>query len=100
MGLKHHAIHILVRRDASPVHETKTGPAAKSNESFNSIRNFVYFLVHRNDSATAEENDSEQDALTQRDFRRFPGGYQFGEQRLDQYLRIAMETATIHLAHN
>ncbi|KAI7781929.1 hypothetical protein LA080_013994 [Diaporthe eres] len=76
MGLKH-AIHTLVRRDASPAHETKAGPAAKSNnESFKSIRNFVYVFVHRNDSAAVEENDTEQDALTHRDLRRFPGGYQ------------------------
>lgn len=85
MGLKH-AIHTLVRRDASPAHETKAGPAAKSNnESFRSIRNFVYVFVHRNDSAAAvEENDTEQDALTQRDLRRFPGGYQLGEHHLHQ----------------
>lgn len=83
MGLKH-AIHTLVRRDASPAHETKAGPAAKpNNESFKSIRNFVYVFVHRNDSAAAVEgNDTEQDALTQRDLRRFPGGYQLGEYHL------------------
>lgn len=82
MGLKH-AIHTLVRRDASPAHETKAGPAAKSNnESFKSIRNFVYVFVHRNDSAAVEENDTEQDALTHRDLRRFPGGYQLGEHHL------------------
>lgn len=82
MGLKH-AIHTLVHRDASPAHETKAGPAAKSNESFKSIRNFVYVFVHRNDSTTAEENDAEQDALTHHDLRRFPGGYQIGEHCLD-----------------
>lgn len=85
MGLKH-AIHTLVRRDASTAHETKSGPAARPNESFRSIRNFVYVFVHRNDSAAAEENDTEQDALTQRDLRRFPGGYQLGEHHFD-YLR-------------
>lgn len=80
MGLKH-VIHTLVRRDASPAHETGAGPAAKSNnESFKSIRNFVYVFVHRNDSVAAEEDDTEKDALTQRDLRRFPGGYQLGEQ--------------------
>lgn len=82
MGLKH-AIHTLVRRDASPAHETKADPAAKSNESFKSIRNFVYVFVHRNDSIAADENDVEQDVLTQRDLRRFPGGYQMGEHCLD-----------------
>lgn len=82
MGLKH-AIHTLVRRDASPAHETKAGPAAKSNnESFKSTRNFVYVFVHRNDSAAVDENDTEQDALTHRDLRRFPGGYQLGEHHL------------------
>lgn len=79
MGLKH-AISTLVRRDSSPAHETKAGPAAKSNnESFKSIRNFVYVFVHRNDSAAAEDNDTEQDSLTHHDLRRFPGGYQIGE---------------------
>lgn len=84
MGLKH-AIFTLVRRDASPAHETKAGPAAKSNnESFKSIRNFVYVFAHRNDSAAADEDDNEKDALAHRDLRRFPGGYQLGEYHLHQ----------------
>ncbi|POS78405.1 hypothetical protein DHEL01_v203197 [Diaporthe helianthi] len=82
MGLKH-AISTLVHRDSSPANETtvKEGTAAKSsNESFKSIRNLICLFVHRNDpaAAPAEENETEQDALTHRyhDLRRFPGGYQ------------------------
>lgn len=92
MGLKH-AIYTLVRRDASPAHETKAGPSAKSNnESFKSIRNFVYVFVHRKDSAAADEDDNEKDALTRRDLRRFPGGYQLGEHQLH---RVASSASSV-----
>ncbi|KAJ0119513.1 hypothetical protein J7T55_013715 [Diaporthe amygdali] len=69
---------IVIHRDAPPAHENKAGPV-KPSESFKSIRNFVYVFVHRNDSAAIEEHDTEHDALTHHDLRRFPGGYQIGE---------------------
>lgn len=92
MGLKH-AIHTLVHRDAPPAHENKAGPV-KPSESFKSIRNFVHVFVHRNDSAVIEEHDTEKDALTHHDLRRFPGGYQIGEWRPGQRGRTSSDPST------